>query len=422
MTNTRTPESEALYAQGLEYLHRAQWSEAVQVFSDLRVLSSAYPEVDALLADALLKIEIERAKMPEGVAPPRQRRVFAWTLGIAALALLLAGGVALGALRPAAAQPDPTPRPTDVAVLPTRAPTQTVVPTEAPPSPTAQPSTTPVPTVVAQPGTLTVRMANGQTTTRTIGNIEIILDASGSMLGDIEGRQKIDVAHEALTQLVEKLPETTNIALRTFGHRRTQDCTDAELVAPLAKLDRSAAINQINAIRPAPNSRTPMALSLQQVVEDLKGVQGDKLVVLVSDGDETCDGDPVQVATQLHADNPDLDISVIGFNVGPENWRDRLSSIAQGGGGSYFDAANSTQLVDALEQAVSLSYRVLNDQGTEVYQGALGSSAELPVGQYSVEVKGDVPLDINDIEIGAGLTTTIELKEEGGSLSASLAP
>jgi Mg-chelatase subunit ChlD len=421
MSNSRTVESEALYAQGLEYLRTAQWPEAVQAFSDLRVISNAYPEVDALIADALLKIEIERAKMPEGTAPPKQRRLPVWMFGAAVLVLVLATGIALGALQPAAAQPDPTPRPTVAASLPTRAPTQTLQPTETQPSATAQPTEISIPTAVAQPGTIAVRLANGQTTTRTIGNIEIILDASGSMLGDIDGRQKIDVAHEALAQLVEKLPETTNVALRTYGHRRTQDCTDVELIAPLEQLDRAAFIDQITSIRPAPNSRTPMALSLQQVIEDLKDAHGDKLVVLVSDGDETCEGDPAQVATQLHTDNPDLDISVIGFNVGPENWRERLSAIAQGGGGSYFDAAGSTQLVDALEQAVSLTYRVLNAQGAEMYQGALGSSAELPAGRYSIEINGDAPLSINDVDISAGMSTTVELSEQNGTLTAAVA-
>jgi hypothetical protein len=123
----------------------------------------------------------------------------------------------------------------------------------------------------------------------------------------------------------------------------------------------------------------------------------------------------------LHTDNPDLDISVIGFNVGPENWRERLSAIAQGGGGSYFDAAGSTQLVDALEQAVSLTYRVLNAQGAEMYQGALGSSAELPAGRYSIEINGDAPLSINDVDISAGMSTTVELSEQNGTLTAAVA-
>src|SRR5262249_15774910 len=86
MRSERTAETEALYAQGIELFRTAQWAEAVRVFSDLRAISSAYPEIDALIADAMLKIEIERTRMPEVAPPPR--RLPAWVIGAVALALL----------------------------------------------------------------------------------------------------------------------------------------------------------------------------------------------------------------------------------------------------------------------------------------------------------------------------------------------
>jgi hypothetical protein len=265
-------------------------------------------------------------------------------------------------------------------------------------------------------------MADGQTATRTIGNIEIILDASGSMLGDVEGRRKIDIAHESLAGLIEKLPDTTNVALRTYGHRRSQDCNDIELIAPPGPLDRAGLIGRINSIIPAPNGRTPIGLSLEQVVADMQGVQGDILVVLVSDGDETCEGDPAQVAAQLHASNPRLIVSVIGFNVGPEDWKARLSAIAQGGGGTYFDASNANQLADALQQAVEVNYRVIDSEGTEIYRGSLGSTATLPPGRYAVEITGAALVALGDIDVRPGATTTVELREQSGGLTAVVAP
>ena len=127
MTSERTAETEALYTQGIELFRAAQWSEAVRVFSELRAISSAYPEIDALIADALLKIEVERTKMPEVAPPPR--RLPAWVIGAVALVLLLAGGGALIAMRPTPPpEPVPTPRPTIAAALPTPAPTSTPKP------------------------------------------------------------------------------------------------------------------------------------------------------------------------------------------------------------------------------------------------------------------------------------------------------
>ena len=110
---------------------------------------------------------------------------------------------------------------------------------------------------------------------------------------------------------------------------------------------------------------------------------------------------------------------VIGFNVGPDEWRARLSGIAQGGGGSYFDAKDAAQLVDALQQAVALTYRVLDMQGAEVFQGQLGATATLPAGRYTVEIRGASPLTIADIAVG-GATTAVELREEGNVLKGAV--
>jgi len=265
-------------------------------------------------------------------------------------------------------------------------------------------------------------MAEGQSLTRAIGTIDIILDASGSMLAEVDGRRRIDIAHDALAHLVEQLPEATNVALRAYGHRRPRDCNDIELIAPLARLDRAAHTARINGVNPSPNGMTPIGLSLQQIADDLKGVSGDALVVLVSDGEETCNSDPAQIAAQLHADNPHLRVDVIGFSVGPDDSRARLTAIAQSGGGNYFDAGDANQLVAALQQAVTLTYRVLDSQGAEVFQGALGSSTTLPAGNYSVVISGDEPLTVGDLRVGDGKSTTVELREEDGALKASIAP
>jgi Mg-chelatase subunit ChlD len=424
MDDEQTFESEQLYTRGMAQLRAAQWKAAVQTLSELRTISSAYPEVDTLIADALLKVEIDRLRAPDGLEPPKRRLVRPRFL-TAALALFVLGGALLIAMGTFGAAPTPAPpQPTSAASLPTPAPTNVPPATAtAAPSPTAEPSPTALPTAAPAtelgPGALQVRMADGQALVRTIGNLEIILDASGSMNGEIDGRRKIDIAHEALAALVGKLPDRTNVALRAYGHRKGGDCSDVELLTPLGVLDRSALTARIKAVSPAQKGMTPIGASLQQVAQDLQGAQGDVLVVLVSDGDETCNGDPAQVATRIHADNPKIRFDVIGFNVGPEEWRARLSGIAQGGGGSYFDAKDAAQLVDALQQAVALTYRVVDAQGAEVFQGQLGAIATLPAGRYTVEIRGASPLTITDIAVG-GATTAVDLREEDGVLKGTV--
>jgi hypothetical protein len=96
-----------------------------------------------------------------------------------------------------------------------------------------------------------------------------------------------------------------------------------------------------------------------------------------------------------------------------------LSGIAQGGGGSYFDAKDAAQLADALQQAVALTYRVLDAQGAEIFQGQLGGTATLAAGRYTVEISGASPLTIADIAVG-GATTAVELREEDGVLKGTV--
>ena len=71
MDDEQTFESEKLYMRGMAQLRAAQWQAAVETLSELSAISSAYSDVDALIADALLKVEIERLRAPDGLAPPK---------------------------------------------------------------------------------------------------------------------------------------------------------------------------------------------------------------------------------------------------------------------------------------------------------------------------------------------------------------
>jgi Ca-activated chloride channel family protein len=421
MNTERTPETDQLYEQGMAWMRAARWEEAIAALSQVRALSRAYPDVDALIADAQLKLEIEQAGMPPAAPPPKPRPPQAVVFGgIAATALigLIVAAVLFVRLDASGVSVAAQPLVLNL-TFPTLAPTRT--PTPAPtrtPQP-LPPTATPPPSVIL-PGTLGVRMAPGERTTRTIGNLAVILDASGSMLARIDGAPKTVIARQALIALVERLPATTNVALRTYGHRRADDCSDTELVQAPAPIQRADLINRINAIRPVNGGRTPIAQSLEDMARDLASVDGEVLIVLVSDGDETCGGDPVATAAALHAANPRLRVSVIGFNIEQEEWRQRLEGIAEYGGGAYFDAANADQLADALEQAVALTYRVIDGQGNQVYQGRIGSTVTLPPGAYRVEISGDAAMTFETVFVESGHTTFVELRDEQGALRANI--
>lgn len=417
---------EELYARGLAQFQAADWAGAIQTLTTVRSLTNTYTEIDALIADAQFKLGLEHAETPEAAPPPKYK----WFLRprfITAVPVLLVFGALLSLLRPVQPQRSEAivAAPTSAIRLPTPAPTNTPLPTSTPlPTNTPLPTSTPLPeptaTPVPGPGELKVQMAAGQPSTRN-QSIEIILDASGSMNALVGDRRRIEIAHDALTKMVTTLPGTANIALRTYGHRRGSDCNDIELVAPLGPLDPPALSERINAIKPAPLGQTPIGTSLQLAAQDLKDVPGDLRLLLVSDGEESCQADPVQIASAIRAANPRLTIDVIGFTV-DTTISERLRAVAQAGGGQYFDAADAQQLGDALLQSMLYSYRVLGADGQEVYRGVLGSGTTLPPGQYTVEVIGAEAAKLEGVMVDNTHSAVVEVSQQDGTLKSALLP
>jgi hypothetical protein len=105
-------------------------------------------------------------------------------------------------------------------------------------------------------------------------------------------------------------------------------------------------------------SRTPIAASLQAAAADLSAAQGETLIVLVSDGEENCDGDPVAAAAALRQRRSDLRVSVVGFDIAPD-LRERLAQIAEAGGGMYVDARAVGALLDELGAGLPLDERAV---------------------------------------------------------------
>jgi len=167
----------------------------------------------------------------------------------------------------------------------------------------------------------------------------IVLDGSNSMWGHIDGTAKIEVAKDVLGTLLSDLPAETEVGLMAYGHRTEGDCADVQLLVPVAAGNRDLLRSAVGAIQP--KGKTPIAASLSQSREAFSGSGGN--VVLISDGVETCEGDPCAVAGELAAAGLNVRIHVVGFDVGDEERR-QLECIATAGKGRYFDAQSAEGL------------------------------------------------------------------------------
>ena len=247
------------------------------------------------------------------------------------------------------------------------------------------------------------------------GAVEVILDASGSMFNTLEGRFRYEIAKDVLDDLVANtLPDGVPFALRVFGNREASSCrTDLEV--PLAPLDRAATRSVIAAIEPQPFAFTPIADSLLQVANDIGSAAGPKTVILITDGEESCDGDVEAAIRSLEEQGIDVELNVIGFDFDADDRdaaRARFQAWAELGGGSYFDANSAAELELSLEQAIATPppFEVLDLSGTVVTTGIVGGDpVELPAGVYSVRILADPVQVVTDVRIRGGQRVSLSV-------------
>lgn len=178
----------------------------------------------------------------------------------------------------------------------------------------------------------------------------IVLDASGSMWGQIEGRTKIEIARETLSDVLTTLPDTLDLGLIAYGHREKGSCTDIEeIVAPGAgtRADIAAAVKSLN-----PKGKTPIADSVKIAAESLRYTEEKATVIVVTDGIETCNADPCALASELEKLGVEFTAHVIGFGLTEDEGK-QVACLAENTGGRYLQAANAEELASALTQTVA---------------------------------------------------------------------
>ena len=274
------------------------------------------------------------------------------------------------------------------------------------------------------PGALVVRRPELSEAEREAAKpaVHVIFDASGSMgqLLPAGNASRVEVARRVLTQLVDEVIEPgANVALRAYGHVSPMTC-DTALVHPLGPLERATMRAAIASVEPKLLSGTPLAASIEAVAADLRGVTGPKTVILLTDGEETCGGDPEAAIRALNAQGVDVQLSIIGFDVDTDDattMRANFAAWAELGGGVFLEAADAPQLREALEAAlateVEVRYEVLDADGAVVAMGLVdGDEVPLPAGRYSLRVIGVDARVLDDVVVRHEATTNLVLDDE----------
>ena len=161
----------------------------------------------------------------------------------------------------------------------------------------------------------------------------LIIDVSGSMRAQIDGMKKMDIAKKVICEYITTLPASDNVGLVAYGHRRRSDCTDVEYLVPIGKNNRKLLISKVKGLKAT--GKTPIATSLQKAVEIIDPIPGEKVIILISDGKESCKAKPCDLISEYIGQGKQFISHVIGFDV-DRRAKKQLECIADAGGGNYY--------------------------------------------------------------------------------------
>ncbi|NER84526.1 MAG: VWA domain-containing protein, partial [Leptolyngbya sp. SIO1D8] len=144
-------------------------------------------------------------------------------------------------------------------------------------------------------------------------NVVYILDASNSMWGQIEGTAKIETAREVMGDLLGNVTDGTTVGLLAYGHRSEGACDDIEVLSGLGAETPEALVAKLTELKP--KGKTPIAAALKAAGDVFPTNDANNNVILISDGIETCSGDPCAVAAELAEAGVDTKVHAVGFDV-----------------------------------------------------------------------------------------------------------
>ncbi len=191
---------------------------------------------------------------------------------------------------------------------------------------------------------------SGQDETQAQTTNIVVFDASGSMWNKMENSTRIEIAREVMKQFLDGYDTKQPLGVIAYGHRKRGDCDDIEVLVEPSNIDPAVVSKRINAL--LPKGKTPLAESLRRAGQLIPTTSEDANILLITDGLETCGGDPCAVAKEMIAEGIKVRAHVVGFGLTKAE-ADSLACIAALTGGQMFNPKNGDELLDALKQSVA---------------------------------------------------------------------
>jgi Ca-activated chloride channel family protein len=187
----------------------------------------------------------------------------------------------------------------------------------------------------------------------------LVFDASGSMAGNVNQgiatiTPRIDAVRSALAAVLPTVTRLRRVGLITYGPGPYQQCNVQLNLKPTPNA-ADLIMREVNAL--TPSGKTPLTSAVRQAAEVLDFRTKPGVIVVLTDGEETCGGSPCELGKELHAAAVNLTIHVIGFRMKNFSWTGEQSildvkCLADQNGGLYVSADTEQELTEALEKTL----------------------------------------------------------------------
>lgn len=266
----------------------------------------------------------------------------------------------------------------------------------------------------AQPTPANPTQANAKTV-----NVQLIFDSSGSMAQEVSpGVTRIDAAKDVLNDVIDAIPEREgiNVGFRVYGHEgsnqqadREESCRSTELVVPMKGVNKDALRGAVESYEPV--GWTPITLALNEAAKDFSppGESEVNAIVLVTDGLETCGGDPCAAAQALAEGEVDVTTYVVGFGLTQEE-QGTLQCIADAGGGLNLGAGDAEELnkalftiLEELQVVIQTGFLEIEAFGNVFPKATISCRAGATDSNPEGEVTSVTLTDSNRVELNVGI-------------------
>lgn len=177
----------------------------------------------------------------------------------------------------------------------------------------------------------------------------LVIDASGSMDDYIPpdyDETKMEAAKRAASSFVDRTGGEIGLVVFDECDDEGDISSGGIMLLQDFTTDKSSLKSKINGL--SPNWDTPIADALEESKAYIEGTRGYGTIILITDGEETCGGDPVSVAGDIYGENVGK-VHVIGYLIGGEA-EETAMDIASAGGGNYYSVESADELEAALVQ------------------------------------------------------------------------